>query len=73
MKPKIKSGQLVTVTPTILRDLEPGDIVFCRVKGTNYVHLVKKVGRKGALISNAKGRENGWTKTVYGKVTEVED
>ncbi len=32
MKPKINSGDLVTVSPDI-SDISKGDIVFCKVKG----------------------------------------
>ena len=71
MSGKIESGQLVTVEPIV--EALPGDIVLCKVKGNIYVHLVKAVGDKGYLIANNKGYENGWTKTIYGKVTKVED
>lgn len=40
-----------------------GDIVFCKVKGRYYTHLVKAKGDRGVLIGNNHGRINGWTET----------
>jgi phage repressor protein C with HTH and peptisase S24 domain len=74
MSGKIESGQLCTLEPTTLQDTVVGDIVLCKVKGKAMIHLVTAVGDKGkVLISNNKGHDNGWTRQVYGKVTEVED
>lgn len=88
MNPKIKSGQLVTVEPVEENDIKKGDILFCRVKGNHYVHLVtatqEKMGQphskgggggKRFQIGNNKGRINGWIgfNAVFGKVTKVED
>jgi SOS-response transcriptional repressor LexA len=73
MTGKINDGQLVTVQPL---DAPPsiGDAVLCRVKGNEYVHLVKAVQEKRALIGNNKGGINGWTalKNIFGKVIAVE-
>lgn len=76
MKPRINSGDLVTVSPEI-DQIEAGDIVFCKVKGNHYVHLVKATKTEGEkelfLIGNNKGGINGWiTKNgIFGKVTEI--
>jgi hypothetical protein len=49
-----------------------GDIVYCKVKGRVFTHLVKaKSPEKGCLIGNNKGGINGWTRNIYGKVIEV--
>ena len=74
MKPRIKSGQLVTVEPLAGNHPKPGEVVLCRVKGTDYLHLVKSVGPRGYLISNNHGRENGWTTidNIFGRVVKVE-
>jgi len=78
MKPKIHSGQLVTVEPVEEDDIEKGDIVFCKVKGNHYVHLVQcikqKMGGKRFQIGNNKGHTNGTIgfNSVFGKVTKVE-
>lgn len=68
MTPLIYSGDLVTLTPCELNDVEIGDVVFCKVKGTILLHLctAKKDGK--ILISNNHGHDNGWTSTVYGKM-----
>lgn len=76
MKPKIESGNLVTVSPD-LDGLDEDDIVFCKVKGTHYVHLVKAVktekDKKLYLIGNNKGGINGWVglSNIFGRVTAV--
>lgn len=68
MTPLIKSGQEHVLSPINLSDVEVGDIVFCKVKGRYYTHLVKA---KGVLIGNNHGKINGWTKSVFGKVTKI--
>ena len=51
---------------------QEGDIVYCKVRGNFYTHLVKgKNNDKGLLIGNNRGNINGWTKQVYGKVIEI--
>jgi hypothetical protein len=72
MTPLIKSGQDHKLEPTTLDKVEVGDIVYCKVHGRMYTHLVKaKDEQKGVLIGNNHGRINGWTKHVFGKVIEV--
>lgn len=71
MVPLIKSGQDHELTPCKIEDVKKGDIVYCKVNGKFYTHLVKAVGDQGALIGNNRGGTNGWTKKVYGKVTRV--
>lgn len=72
MVPLIKSGQEHMLEPVDIKDVEVGDIVYCKVKGNFYTHLVKAIDpKKGCQIGNNKGNINGWTKQVYGKVTEV--
>ncbi len=72
MVPLIKSNQEHELTPACWLDCEKGDIVYCKVKGNYYTHLVlAKNSDKGLQIGNNKGRINGWTKAVYGKVTKI--
>lgn len=72
MLPLIKSKQPVKIEPITWELVNVGDIVYCRVHGRLYTHLVKAIDKnKGCLIGNNKGRINGWTKSVYGKVIEV--
>lgn len=71
MLPIINSG---TTLDFIASDkYEVGDIVFCRVRGQFIdAHLITKKKVEGDkisyLIANNHGHENGWTKTIYGKV-----
>jgi hypothetical protein len=72
MVPRIHSGQPHKLAPCTWEQAEVGDVVYCKVKGSYLTHLVKaKDATKGLQISNNKGRINGWTKSVYGKVIEV--
>jgi SOS-response transcriptional repressor LexA len=76
MQPRINSGDLVTVSPDT-SSVSEGDIVFCKVKGNYYVHLVKSEKTEGDkklfLIGNNKGGINGWVTRngIFGKVTEI--
>ena len=46
-----------------------GDIVFCKVQGRFIdAHKITKIRGKDYMIANNRGFENGWTKTIYGKV-----
>ncbi len=72
MLPIIKSGSLLTFQVSEEYDID--NIVFCKVKG-KYIdaHLItKKDLKKGYLISNNHGYDNGWTKTIYGKVINID-
>lgn len=72
MMPLIKSGQKHKLIPIKIEDCDVGDIVYVKVKGNFYTHLVKaKNIDKGLLIGNNKGGINGWSKLVYGKVSEI--
>jgi hypothetical protein len=80
MKGRIESGQLVTVAPAKPEEYQVGDAVMCKVHGVVYVHLIKGIniiGKPDAitylyLIGNNRGRINGWTERIYGKVIAVE-
>ncbi len=72
MTPRIESGQLCTVEPVDITDLKKDDIVLCRVSGSDYLHLVKALQGDRVQIGNNKGRINGWTRTVYGRLVKVE-
>ena len=72
MMPLIKSKQEHIIKPITWEECEVDDIVYCKVSGHFYTHLVKgKNQDKGLLIGNNKGGINGWTKSVYGKVIEI--
>lgn len=78
MSGKIESGQLVTISPDI-STVKKGDVVFCKVKGNHYVHLVQSIKKKMDdtiyQIGNIKGHTNGnvGSHCIFGKVIKVED
>lgn len=72
MLPLIKSKQPVKLIPITWEEAEVGDIVYCKVHGNLYTHLVQAIDpKKGCQIANNKGHVNGWTKNVFGKVIEI--
>lgn len=73
MMPIIKSGTELTFEKK--DSYEVGDIVLCRVKSRWIdAHKITKVNdKKGYMIANNKGYENGWTKKVFGKVIKIGD
>lgn len=73
MSPLIKSGQQHELTPIkSIDEIKINDIVYCKVKGKFYTHLVKSKNEvKGLLIGNNHNKINGWTKQVFGKVTKI--
>lgn len=75
MTGKIESGQLCTIEPVVAESLVVGDIVLCKVKGHEYLHLVKAIQGKRFLIGNNKGRLNGWitANSIYGLCIRVEN
>lgn len=61
MQGKIESGKLCTVEPIEDYDtLEKGNIVLCKVNGSEYLHLIKAIQGKRFQIGNNRGRINGW-------------
>ena len=83
MLPLIKSRELITCAPiSDPATISIGDVVFCKVKGRYYTHLVKatkvlerkKTGKVIMfLIGNNHGGTNGWvqSRNVFGKVISV--
>jgi len=56
----------------VISGVNIGDIVFCKVHGHFYTHLVKAYNpKRGFLIGNNHGHNNGWTWKIYGKVMEI--
>jgi hypothetical protein len=73
MQGKIESGALVTVEPLSFLP-KVGDIVLCKVRGAEYLHLVKAVKGERFQIGNNKGKVNGWVglNSIYGRCVRVE-
>ena len=74
MKPRIESGQLVTISPIVKASLAVGDIVLCKVGGKEYLHLLKAIQGDRFQIGNNKGHINGWVTAsgIYGKCVRVD-
>lgn len=73
MLPLIKSRQPCELRP-IDRPVVKGDIVYAKVRGHYYTHLVSAVGQDGRYqIANNHGYVNGWTKDVIALVTPIDD
>lgn len=72
MMPIIKSGSTLTFKKQEEYDI--GDIVFCKVKGRfiDAHKIIKKNKKRGYLIANNHGWENGWTRKIYGKAILAE-
>jgi hypothetical protein len=73
MRGKVESGALVTLVPVAVDALDVGDVVLCRVKGNVYLHLVKALQGGRVQIGNNRGGTNGWTRTVFGRATKIEN
>lgn len=74
MSPKVRSGQLCTVEPVNPDDVNVGDIVLCKVKKYQYLHLVKAIQGDRFLIGNNRGGINGWIRrnSLFGRLVRVE-
>ena len=72
MKPILHNGGLMTFIKENEYDI--GDMVFCKVRG-RYIDchkIIQKNDKKGYLIANNHGFQNGWTRTIYGKAVKEE-
>ena len=74
MKGKVNSGDLVTLEPCDAGSLRVGDIVLVRVRGTDYLHLIKAIDGGRFQIGNNRGGINGWVRegAIFGIATKVE-
>lgn len=74
MAGKIESGQLCTVEAVDSATLEVGAVVRCRVKGKEFLHLVKAIDGDRFLIGNNRGGTNGWIggRAIFGRCVRVE-
>jgi hypothetical protein len=74
MSPRIESGQLCTVAPVDVTTIEAGDIVLCKVRGAEYLHIVKAIQGGRFQIGNNRGFINGWVgaSAIFGKLLKVE-
>jgi len=82
MTPKIHSGDQVKIKVFCTYAYRVGDIVYAKVNGNYYLHLLTAIDTsqgEGDLarfqISNNRGRINGWTdaKNMFGICVQVQD
>ncbi len=76
MLPRIRSGDLCTVEPVSPHQLvavKKGDVVLCKVNGSQYLHLVSAIQGERFQISNNHGHVNGWIGggSIYGRLISV--
>lgn len=73
MTPKIKSGELVRVIRILPGLYRVGDAVYCKVKGSYFLHLLTSVDGDRYQISNNHGHVNGWVgiNCIYGVCVEA--
>jgi hypothetical protein len=74
MAGKVESGQLCTVEPVDPASVRVGDVVLCKVKGREYLHLVKAIQGQRFQIGNNRGRINGWVsaRAIFRRCMKVE-
>ena len=74
MKGRIEPGQLCTVVPVDSSALAVGDIVLCKVRGNEYLHIVKAINGGRFQIGNNRGLVNGWigANGIFGKCIRIE-
>jgi phage repressor protein C with HTH and peptisase S24 domain len=74
MSPRIKSGQLCIVQPVDVSTLQKDDIVLCRVRGMEYLHLIKSIQENRFQIGNNHGNINGWigASSIFGRLIRIE-
>src|SRR5262245_41206675 len=74
MRGKIEPGQLCTVEPVDPATLVVGHIVLCRVRGNEYLHLVKAIDGSRFQIGNNRGGINGWIgpSSIFGRLVRIE-
>ena len=79
MVPRIHSGEAIETVPVGgPDDVKEGDVVWCKVKGNHYTHLVKAKRREGEVwrfqIGNNKGGVNGWIgiESIFGRAVSAD-
>lgn len=74
MRGRVNDGNLVTLEPCDTDTLQADDIVLVKVKGRDYLHLIKAINGKRFQIGNNRGGINGWVgpNCVYGRAIKIE-
>ena len=73
MRGRIESGQLVTLAPAQIREVQRGDVVFVAWKRNYLLHLIIDVEPERVVIGNSLGKINGWApaSAILGKVIAI--
>lgn len=71
MTPILTSKEPVILEPiTTLEGIQKGNIVFAKIRGRYYTHLVHGVDKeKGILLGNNHGHVQGWRRRSMQKLT----
>jgi hypothetical protein len=74
MTGKVDDGDCVTLEPVDPTTLVVGSIVLVRVRGHDYLHLIKAIRGTKFLIGNNRGGTNGWVgpQAIFGIATAIE-
>jgi hypothetical protein len=74
MTGRVNDGDLVTVAPCDPAALKVGDIILVRIRGREYLHLIKAIQGQRFLIGDNRGGVNGWggSGSVFGLATKIE-
>ena len=74
MAGRVSDGDVVTVTPYGETEPQVGDVVLVKVKGHEYLHLVKARQGERYLIGNNRGGINGWVgrNAIFGRAVRIE-
>jgi hypothetical protein len=64
----------VTVAPCGASDPQVGEVVLVKVRGHEYLHLVKARQGERYLIGNNRGGTNGWVgrHAIFGRAVRIE-
>lgn len=74
MAGRVSDGDYVTVVPCGDAEPQVGEIVLVKVKGREYLHLIKARQGERYLIGNNRGGLNGWVgrAAIFGRAVRVE-
>jgi hypothetical protein len=72
-QPAVWAVALAWSSPKATAALAVGDIVLCKVSGSEYLHLVKGIQGERFQIGNNRGHINGWVgpNAIYWRLVSV--
>jgi hypothetical protein len=75
MRGRVESGELCRVEPADPSTLKVDDIVLCKVKVHEYLHLIKAIQGPRFQIGNNRGGINGWITggAIFGMCVKIEE